>query len=56
MIEIYVMNDNGIALIDTVAYSEWMAFFASAQDQYEVDGTLYSKDDLIPLVAEGKTP
>ena len=51
MIEIYTMNEQGVTLVDTLAYSEWMAWFASSDEQYVVNESAYSKEDLIPVVA-----
>ena len=51
MIEIYTMNEQGVTLVDTVDYSEWLAWFASTDERYVVNGAEFDRNDLIPMVA-----
>lgn len=51
MLEIYTMDENGVTLVDTPSYSEWMAFVASPNEVYIAsDKSEYSKDSLTAVV------
>ena len=51
MVELYHMDENGITLVDTLTYGEWMAFVASSNDTYTVDNSAYAESSLTAVVA-----